>query len=92
MVFEPTPPYYAFIAVVSGRLGGLMSRIAVGVLAAAGAAMSAAVSLVHGDSEALMIAGAAGATGFAAYLAASDSSNPVRDDFKKITPHRKLSR
>jgi hypothetical protein len=47
-----------------------MSRRMVGLLAAAGAAMSALTALTHGDSVPLMIAGAAGATGLATYLAA----------------------
>jgi hypothetical protein len=46
-----------------------MSRTMVGLLAAAGVAMSALVSFVHGDLADAMIMGAASATGLAAYLA-----------------------
>ena len=46
-----------------------MPRSMVGLLAAAGATMAATVSLVHGDAIPLMITGAGGCTGLAAYLA-----------------------
>jgi hypothetical protein len=45
-----------------------MPRSTVGLLAALGAAMSALVSLVHGDLMPVMILGASAATGFAAYM------------------------
>lgn len=44
-----------------------MPRRMVGLLAAAGAAMSALVGLTHGDLVPAMIAAAAAATGTAAY-------------------------
>jgi hypothetical protein len=50
-----------------------MSRRMVGLLAAAGATMSAIVGLVHGDVVPIMIAGAGTASGLAAYLALPDS-------------------
>jgi hypothetical protein len=46
-----------------------MQRTMVGLLAAAGAVISAMVSFVHGDLAAVLIAGAAGSTGLAACLA-----------------------
>lgn len=46
-----------------------MQRTMVGLLAAAGAVISAVVSFVHGDLAAVLIAGAAGSTGLAACLA-----------------------
>lgn len=45
-----------------------MSRGLVGLLAAAGAAMSALVGLVHADMVPVMIASAGAAAGLAAYL------------------------
>ena len=50
-----------------------MFRSMVGLLAAAGAAMSALVAFAHGDSVLSVISGAASATGLAAYLAVSPS-------------------
>jgi hypothetical protein len=47
-----------------------MPRSMVGLLTAAGAAMSALVAFVHGDLTWVTIADAAAATGLAAYLAA----------------------
>ena len=44
-----------------------MARSMVGLLAAAGTAMFALVAFAHGDSVPMMIAGASGATGLAAY-------------------------
>lgn len=52
---------------------GPMFRSMVGLLAAAGAAMSALVAFNHGDSVLIMILGAASTTGLAAYLAAPPS-------------------
>ena len=46
-----------------------MPRSVVGLLAAASAAMSALVAFLHGDSALVVMAGAASATGLAAYLA-----------------------
>jgi hypothetical protein len=46
-----------------------MSRSMVGLLAAAGAIMSALVSLVHGDLVPAIIVGAGTSAGLAAYLA-----------------------
>jgi hypothetical protein len=46
-----------------------MPRIVVGALAAAGAATSALVGLVHSDIAWSMVLGAATASGLAAYLA-----------------------
>jgi hypothetical protein len=46
-----------------------MPRSMVGLLAAAGVAMSACVGLIHGDLVPAMIAGAASASGLAAFLA-----------------------
>jgi hypothetical protein len=46
-----------------------MPRTMVGLLAAAGAAMSALVGLTHGDSASVLVAAAAAASGCAAYLA-----------------------
>lgn len=46
-----------------------MSRSMVGLLAAVGTTMSALVGLIHGDLVAAVIAGAAAASGLAAYLA-----------------------
>jgi hypothetical protein len=45
-----------------------VSRAMVGLLAAAGATMSALAGLLHGRVEPAMIAGAGVATGLAAYL------------------------
>jgi hypothetical protein len=50
-----------------------MFRSMVGLLAAAGVAMSALVAFHHGDSVLVMISGAATATGLAAYLAVPSS-------------------
>lgn len=50
-----------------------MFRSMVGLLAAAGVAMSALVAFNHGDSVLVMISGAASATGLAAYLAVPSS-------------------
>ena len=49
-----------------------MRRNTVGLLAAAGAAMSAFVGLIHDDWTLVMVGGAAAATGLAAYLALPD--------------------
>jgi hypothetical protein len=46
-----------------------MPRNMVGLLAAAGTAMAALVSLVHGDLVPVMIVGGGSATGLAAWLA-----------------------
>ena len=46
-----------------------MSRTMVGLLAAAGAIMSALVGLVHGDLVPVMIMGAGASAGLAAYSA-----------------------
>jgi hypothetical protein len=46
-----------------------MHRSMVGLLAAAGAAMSAVVGLVHGDVVWSLVAGASTAVGLAGYLA-----------------------
>lgn len=47
-----------------------MSRSMVGLLAAAGAIMSALVAFTHGDMVPVVLAGAGAATGLASYLAA----------------------
>lgn len=52
-----------------------MPRSVVGLLAAAGAAMSAIVRLVHGDLVWVTIANTAAATGLAAYLALPSIKN-----------------
>ena len=52
-----------------------MSRIVVGLLAAAGAITAALVGLTHGDLPQVMIAGAGAATGLAAYLALPPKKN-----------------
>lgn len=52
-----------------GCTEGSVRRSMAWLLAAAGAAMSALVGLVHGDLAGIMAAGAAGAAGLAAYLA-----------------------
>jgi hypothetical protein len=57
-----------------------MSRSAVGLLAAVGAAMSALVGLTHGDLACSMVLIAAVATGLAAYLAASPIKKKFWDD------------
>ena len=54
-----------------------MPRNMVGLLAAVGAAMSALVSLAHGDAIPVMIAGAACATGLATSLALSPSKKTL---------------
>ena len=53
-------------------------NMAVGLLAAVGAAMSALVGLSHGDIIGVMLADAAVATGFAAYLALPPSKKIPR--------------
>ena len=66
-----------------------MSRSVVGLFAAAGAAMSALVGLLHGDLTWMMVVDAAGATGLAAYLALPPNKkslvgHPVR--MVRVTP------
>jgi hypothetical protein len=53
-----------------------MPRNMVGLLAAAGTAMAALVSLVHGDLVPVMIVGGGSATGLAAWLALPSKKCP----------------
>jgi hypothetical protein len=55
-----------------------MPRGVVGLLAAAGAIMSALVGLIHGDQASIIISGAGVATGLAAYLALSPMPPSIR--------------
>jgi hypothetical protein len=63
-----------------------MRRSMVGLLAAAGAAMSALVGLFHGDLAWVMVSNAAAATGLAAYLAQSSEKKELESSTKKVIP------
>lgn len=60
-----------------------MSRSMVGLLAAAGAIMSALAGLIHGDFVLAIVAGAGTATGLAAYGALL---TPKKNHLRTITP------
>jgi hypothetical protein len=62
-----------------------MSRSMVGLLAAAGAAMSALVGLVHAGIVPVMIASAGAATGLAAYLALPPQKKSLRFRYWEIS-------
>jgi hypothetical protein len=60
-------------AVVSAAWEGIVLRTLVGLLAAVSTTMAALASLIRGDLVPVMITGASGAAGLAAYLALPSS-------------------